>query len=283
MHYSFLKTSFIAASLFTALSGPANSQGGYSIAGANQYVARKDWPDLLAYTRAWTRANPNDAMAWYYLGQTFGIGFHQPANAAQAFRRAVALRDQWPEAWHALAVTCVQSGQYQQAITAARKAIALSPDQPTYWNALAAAYSWVQSFKEEFGVLQEEQDRHMGKASYFNWYVLGNDYSNLGAYKEAITAYDQSIRMKSDFGDAWNNLGVAESALGNDAAALKDFQQAARLGDPLSSGNAEDIQKKAAAAKAAVQRAAAGNRTGKGVYRCIPPSGQIPYPLCWWQ
>jgi hypothetical protein len=48
-----------------ALLVPLTAQTEYSIAGANAYVARKDWNALLNYTQGWSRASPNDPMPWY--------------------------------------------------------------------------------------------------------------------------------------------------------------------------------------------------------------------------
>ena len=172
--------------------------------GANQYVAKKEWPDLLAYTKAWTRTNPNEPMAWYYLGQTYGIGLNQPAQAANAFQRAVALRHDWPEAWHALAFTSVQSRQYQQAITAAKQAIVLVPERPNYWNTLAAAYSEIPDHEHVIQTFREEQ-QHMSRATSYDWYNLANGYANALLFREASTACNQSLRMKSDYGETWNN------------------------------------------------------------------------------
>lgn len=236
----------------------------YSIAGANPLVARKDWNALLEYTRGWTRAKPSDPMAWYYLGQTYGTGFNQPGEAAQAFRRAVALKDAWPEAWHALAVTAMQSKQFEDSVKASRKAIALAPDRPNYWNTLAATYSWAGDWKETLDTLHEEE-KHMARATSYDWYNLANALSDQNAYREAVEAYNRSIRMKPDFADAWNNLGVAQQSLGNRNAAIEAYRRAANLGDAVSAGNVSKLQ----------QTTSAAPRPGSGSPHmiCLPPSG----------
>jgi tetratricopeptide (TPR) repeat protein len=231
----------------------------YSIAGANPYVQRKDWNGLLAYTKAWTQADPNDPMAWYYLGQTYGIGFNQPANAANAFRRAVSLKPQWPEAWHALAFTCDQSKQYKDAVAAARRAIAETPDKPNYWNTLAATYSHMEDWNDELQTLHEEE-QHMARATSFDWFNLGNAYSNAGHYQEALKAYNQSLQMAPNYGPAWNNLGVVEAALGQTAKALADYQRASQLGNSTGTGNYSSLQQQLAATRAAASARASGPR-----------------------
>jgi len=54
---------------------------------------------------------------------------NRPDAAATSVQYAVSLNPPWPEAWHALAFTLVQSNQYQQAGTAAQKAIAEASDR----------------------------------------------------------------------------------------------------------------------------------------------------------
>src|SRR5215472_5658434 len=127
---------------------PLFSQGGYSIAGANVYVAKKDWPALLAYTQGWTRANPGEPMAWYYMGQTYGYGLDRPADAANAFQRAVSLKSQWPEAWWALAYTDVQLKRYTDALHAVGTAVQQAPDRINYRNGLAGVYSELNSWDD---------------------------------------------------------------------------------------------------------------------------------------
>jgi predicted Zn-dependent protease len=223
-----VNTVTIAATVTAAL-----AQDEYSLAGANPYVARKDWSGLLAYTQAWTRANPSDPMAWYYMGQTYGYGFNQPAQAVTAFRRAVALREQWPEAWHALGFSYVQARHYNEGINAVRRAISQAPDRPNYWSTLAQAYAAQGDWSGTLQILHEEQ-QHMNQATSYDWFNLGNSYENLGRRQEAIAAYNQSLHMNQNYGPAWNNLGVAEQLVGNDTEAMADYKRAGQLGNAMS-------------------------------------------------
>jgi tetratricopeptide (TPR) repeat protein len=212
----------------------------FSTDGANAYVAAKNWNGLLSYTQAWTRAQPDAPMAWYYLGETYGQ-LNQAAAAAQAIEHAVSLQPQWPEAWHALAFTRVQAGQYPQAVDAVRRAISQAPDRPNYWNTLAVAYSDSQDWNGEYQALSDEQ-QHMSRATSFDWYNLANGFSSLRHHQEAIVAYAHSLQMYAMYPNAWNNLGVEEEALGQGAKALADYQRASQLGDRLGSQNYARLQ-----------------------------------------
>jgi tetratricopeptide (TPR) repeat protein len=226
----------VLVALFATVASAGQAQESYSEAGLNQYINRSDWRGLLGYTQAWTRAEPNNPVAWYDLGKTYGAGLNQPREAADALRRAVALRPQWPQAWGMLALNYNQSAQYEAAVAAAKQAIAQSADQPKYWNLLAGAYSNLPGHNEDVLATLREERQHMGQASADDWFYLGLAFDSAGSimdhgpYGEAISAYTQSLNRNASNPMTWNNRGAAEQSLGNYAAALSDYQHASQLG-----------------------------------------------------
>src|SRR4051812_1500689 len=88
--------------LLLSFMGPAVAAGTYGIPQANEFVRKQDWPGLLHYSQAWTRDAPKTPMAWFYLGATLDRQFKQPAQAAPALEKAVAMQHVWPQAWNAL-------------------------------------------------------------------------------------------------------------------------------------------------------------------------------------
>jgi lipoprotein NlpI len=60
-------------------------------------------------------------------------------------------------------------------------------------------------------------------------YNLGFSYGALGRYQDAIESYQQAIRIKPDYADAHNNLGVAYGTLGRLQDAIETFRQAIRI------------------------------------------------------
>jgi tetratricopeptide (TPR) repeat protein len=226
----------VVVALFATVAMLCQAQESYSEAGLNQYINRSDWRGLLGYTQAWTRAEPNNPLAWYDLGKTYGAGLNQPREAADAFRRAVALRPQWPQAWAMLALNCDQSAQFEAAVVAAKQAIAQAADQPKYWNLLAVAYSNLPGHNDDVLTTLRGERQHMAQASADDWFYLGLAFDNAGSimdhgpYGEAISAYGQSLNRNARNPMAWNNRGAAEQSLGNYAAALSDFQHASQMG-----------------------------------------------------
>jgi len=58
---------------------------------------------------------------------------------------------------------------------------------------------------------------------------LGNEWMERGETARAIAAYEQALRLRPDYGDAHNNLGVALRTLGRVEAAIEHYREAIRL------------------------------------------------------
>ena len=225
---------FLVMALYATVATAVQAQGSYSEAGEKPYIDRKDWRGLLGYTQAWTRAEPNNPVAWYGLAMTYRVGLNQPREAADAFRHALALRPEWPQAWAELSA-----------------AYSYMPGRPSDVNAKVLA------------TLREER-QHMSRATANDWFQLGLNFDNAGSifdhepYREAISAYNQSLNMNANSGETWNNRGSAEASLGNYSAALSDFQHASQLGLALGAKNYSGL-KQALAAQALADKANAAS------------------------
>ncbi|MDD4651255.1 MAG: tetratricopeptide repeat protein [Methanothrix sp.] len=61
------------------------------------------------------------------------------------------------------------------------------------------------------------------------WFNKGFAYSSLGRYEEAISSYEQAIRIDPQLAEAWNNKGIALSNLGRHKEAIKAYEAAIKL------------------------------------------------------
>ncbi|AFZ37219.1 serine/threonine protein kinase [Stanieria cyanosphaera PCC 7437] len=59
-----------------------------------------------------------------------------------------------------------------------------------------------------------------------NYYNQGNLLNNEGKYEEAIDAFDQAIKIKPDFAEAWTNRGFAQGKLGRHLEKFSSCAQA---------------------------------------------------------
>ena len=55
------------------------------------------------------------------------------------------------------------------------------------------------------------------------WNILGAAYFGKAEHKQAINAYKQAIKIKTDYAEAYNNLGVTYEAQGKSKEALSLF------------------------------------------------------------
>ncbi|MEO8481701.1 MAG: tetratricopeptide repeat protein [Acidobacteriota bacterium] len=227
----------------------AGSQSAYTVDAANALVRAQDWNGLLRYATAWTKATPNDAMGWYYLGNAYGIGLKRPDQAQPAFQRAVELRANWPQAWNALGFVSVDLKRYDDAVTAFTHATEQAPTRPNYWNSLAAAYSYQNRLSMAVQALEGEQRALTADSKATEWYNLGNGFLTMEEFKLAANAYRRALALDPADAASWNNLGTLEGVLGNTNAALADYQRASRLGNQLGANNYARLQQTIAAAQ----------------------------------
>jgi len=67
------------------------------------------------------------------------------------------------------------------------------------------------------------------------FYNRGHAYRNQGQFDRAIDDYDQALKLRPNFADAWNDRGVAWRLKGDNERALTDFAEAVRLNPDLPS------------------------------------------------
>ncbi|MEO8308503.1 MAG: tetratricopeptide repeat protein [Pseudomonadota bacterium] len=249
------KASVTAAAgiVLVSFMGSASAAGAYGIPQANAFVRSQDWQGLLRYSQAWTRAEPNVAMAWFYLGATYDRQMKLPLQAAPAFERAVALQHVFPQAWNALGFVYVELNRPGDSAKAFSNAAQQAPDNPRYWGNLAAALSYQNKLSATLDAL-ENQRRALGSStSFVEWYNLGNGFFAMGDEKNAAAAYRRAIQLNPNYAAVWNNLGALEGSAGNTQAALSDYQRAAALGDQAGRDNYQRLKNAIAAANRPAQ------------------------------
>ena len=250
---------------------------GYSLAEANALEQRKDWDGAVKYAQAWTQAEPNNSNAWGVLSVAYFFGFNRPDLALEPAKHGIAMAPKEPGAWTGLGWIYMKLKHYPDAVDAFRHAVDLAPHNGNFWNNLAAAYSEEGNYRMELQTLEKQVQTAGPYQNDDLWYNLGNGLSTVAAsirngatsgrsseevLREALNAYQQCLRLNPRYGKAWNNLGIAEEALGATQNALNDYQRAASLGDAFGRQNYANLQDAIAAANA---RAAAGSMSGSSV------------------
>lgn len=142
-----------------------------------------------------TRLRPDDANAWFNLGDAYFQHLKQLAKAIEAYRQATRLNPDHADAWSNLGFAYKLTSQDTQAIEAYQQATRLDPNDAT------------------------------------TWYLLGTSYWFTNQKAKAIEAYQQAVRIDPGHANVWYDLGSAYLASGNKPAALDVVKKLRQL-DP---------------------------------------------------
>ena len=247
----------LAAVFVITLLGAVTAQAkNYSAEGANAYVRSRDYQGLLKYATDWSRAEPNNADAWSYLGVVYGIYLKQPDKAVGPMLQSLKLNPNQAPGWHALGITYIQLKRNADAVGAISHAIRLNPNQPNYYNNLAAAYAEMARWQDAFNALNDEEPLAERLNNAAVWYRLGNAYARLEQARPAVLAYQHVIRLDPNLAQAWTNLGTMLQWGGNVQGAENAYLQGARLGDPLAAQDNARLHQALAAQAAAAKGSA---------------------------
>lgn len=151
--------------------------------GKKLMAAYPDWQAWLALCRQWTKAEPRNAVAWHYLGISYGL-FDRHREAVQAYKSALRLDPDFDESWKNLGNTYVKMGRYLEAVEALNEGLRLKPDCVT-------------------------------------WIELGNTYAIMGRHQEAVEALLEGLRLEPDYMIVWMHLKVFYDLPGNRGPALE--------------------------------------------------------------
>jgi tetratricopeptide (TPR) repeat protein len=250
-----LKLSSLALLLLLSTSSVARSQG-FSQHQADSYITSHNWDAALKYATAWTKAEPNNYHPWGALGVAYGMGFHQPANAISAFKKAVELNPDFFQCWNAMGVEYLNLKNYAEAVMAFQHATKLAPTRWKYWNNLVVAYSERNQRDPALAALHSAEQSAFANATAVDWYNLGNAYNQLMDYENAVRVYKRSLHLNPRDGKAWTNLGCAQQSLGHWEDALQDYKRGSDLGDALGRQNLANLQAGIAEEKRRQQAAA---------------------------
>jgi tetratricopeptide (TPR) repeat protein len=256
-----------------ALAAPVSralAQTRYSVERANGFVRAKDWNGLGQYATAWTKAEPNNPVAWYYLGNNYATGLQQPEAAIPAFQQVVRLDPNRHGAWQTLGVQYMKVKRFEDAVNAFKRATDIDPRKPNYWNNLAAAYRETRQFDLAVAALDSNMKLAAPQGTWEDWHNLGTAYRNLGLMwgnerdrqNKAVIAFRQSLQLNPRNGEGWNSLGATYQTLSNYDEALRCYKQAEALGNSYARQNYDTLKATLAAAAAANRESSSSSGDG---------------------
>ena len=161
--------------------------------GFEQFAGREASSRLIAGSA--TREPLSAARTAYESGEN-EYAAARYARAVEQFARATALAPDWISAHNALALSFVETGQLKNAIAEFKQVLKLNAS-------------------EDLKILSH--------------YNIGNALLDLKQYEDAVSAYQESIKLNSQLSKPHNNLGLSYAALGRLDEAAAEFAEAVRL------------------------------------------------------
>jgi tetratricopeptide (TPR) repeat protein len=148
--------------------------------------------------------------------------------AIAAFRQAIAIKPDYPEAYYNLGIALSRQGKTDDAAAAYRKAASLRPDYGEAYENLGALLcdkvrdypGAIAAFREAIKLQSDNPQAHFG---------LANSLTQQGDLEEAIASYRQAIALRPGYADAHNNLGRVLEAQRKPAEAMAEYREAIRL------------------------------------------------------
>jgi tetratricopeptide (TPR) repeat protein len=151
--------------------------------------------------------------------------------ASDYFEAAVSLNPQDYMAWYYLGLQQLQAKRPQESLASLRKVVDLRPDHVDAYYVLGLAYEQLSDFEkalEAYRLAIAIQERRNSRSDIPHLY-LGRLLIALARYGESIAELEKAVHLKPDGHDAWTELGRAMIEAGRVEDALAPLQQAVQL------------------------------------------------------
>lgn len=116
----------------------------------------------------------------------------------------------------------------QNAITSGRAAVTVSPQTALNWNNLSSIYRSLIGFgqnADRFAVLTNQQAIALDANNPQQYITLGGIYYQLGLWDDAQRQFATAVQLKSDYANAYYNLGHAFESKGDLTNAVAAYRQ----------------------------------------------------------
>jgi tetratricopeptide (TPR) repeat protein len=153
----------------------------------------------------------------------------QYQEALTKLRAAVAADPKLEPAWHYIGVCHFYLNQDQEAVTALQKAIDLRPDRPETRIFLGRIYESLGAYDQAVEAYQEELRVQIGKEPADAYNALARGYLLAGRHREAVDAAYQATLHDKRFVEALYTWGLALDAMGEPEEATKQLDKAREI------------------------------------------------------
>ncbi|XP_067844716.1 tetratricopeptide repeat protein 13 isoform X3 [Heptranchias perlo] len=194
---------------------------GYALIGNSLY------DEAIKHFSALLQGNPELVSAIYGRGIAYGKkGLQDIKNAELALfelNRVITLEPNAPEVFEQRAEILSPLGRISEALNDLSRAIQLRPSARLYRHRGTLYF-----ISEDYAAAHEDfqLSLEMKKFQPIAMLYKGLTFYHRGMLKEAIDAFKDALKLKTDFTDAYRSLGQAYRELGDFEAAMESFQKA---------------------------------------------------------
>jgi type IV pilus assembly protein PilF len=192
--------------------------------GVSHFIEGK--PNLaVKYLIEAAEADPKDAQIAHSLGLVYrDLGIFDSSIAE--FRRALALKVDFPQAVNNMGVTYLVMGRVDDAISCFKKAAAIISYATPHYAFLNLGLAYYQKHEYTCAINYYKKALRIDSSFVIAYENLGLAYEAVGEWEQAWNAYQSSISHEPDSPNAYLLLGKLHRRLGQRAEAVEVFQKA---------------------------------------------------------
>lgn len=179
---------------------------------AVEHFKQSDYQASIACCNQAIAVDPNHVNAWCLRAQTFQeLGDDE--SAFHSFERVIALDPEVYQVWERRSLTLINLGRSEEALESVDRAIALMPEDSQDWLPYYNRGCWLcmlerhneatASFEKAAAIASAVSSSDPDDLSVV-WSTLGNHYTDLEHYEQAIVAYENAPYVRiEDTEDRW--------------------------------------------------------------------------------
>ncbi len=189
---------------------------------------RGDYNEALNYFREAVEDQPEDAEAWFGLGNCY-VGLDQPGDAIAAYQQVIAKDPDNANAHYVLGHYYLKLERYSDAVSTFKETLARKADHIPARYEMGLAYGQLGRHEDEKGAYEEIIT--LAPNFWRAHFRMGMVCNELGLYPEAIAAQQAALKIKPDFAPSYYALGLVYANLGDREREANAYKEALRI-DP---------------------------------------------------
>lgn len=168
-------------------------------------------------------AHTSDAATWVVLGMAEDKQGRY-AEAERAYRKALEINPELPEAWNSLSLVLLRTSRISDAENALRQVLKFKPSDAQAWGRLGEILN---NRGDKTGAKELFEKAAAADPSFaYTWLSLGTVKHDLRDFSGAVVALDKAVKLDPSNSGAWAYLGETQLRLGRAEEALKALKEA---------------------------------------------------------